>query len=306
MPKHLQIKLDEIPSKENVQVFSLKLFRQDDIENGVYKHLGIKIQDGKVTYPDEVIPGIIGRFTKFNLYEKEIIRKDLPKEDYTISVEAPNWGDASNGTHTIVWNKKRYQREIEPAHGHRMKIKQIKNNSLLFEFSLANPIPHDDTDEIFFAINLLQESTGRSDLRGSDDKIDYTKIQQVDWEIFPPEKREDFVKKVMSGQNLASDIDATKATKERLDFMGKLKPKKYIYGRTGFGNYFGAVINKDLVVFENQNYGNAIYVLYSDWVKLSQLSRTELLRRNNETYNRVLHTKGWQDKVKRILDIKLK
>ena len=53
----------------------------------------------------------------------------------------------------------------------------------------------------------------------------------------------------------------------------------------------------DLVVFENIDYGNAIYVMYEDWQELSQKSRVEL-RASQDNFTRIQHTKHWKYRLR--------
>lgn len=57
--------------------------------------------------------------------------------------------------------------------------------------------------------------------------------------------------------------------------LAQLNPQNYIAGTSGFARYFGEKLRDDLVAFENLHYGNALYVMYEDWVTLSHRSRTE-------------------------------
>jgi hypothetical protein len=65
--------------------------------------------------------------------------------------------------------------------------------------------------------------------------------------------------------------------------------------------YFGAKFSDNLVVFENLNYGNAIYVLFENWVELSKMSRTEIQTRPANEYIRIKHTVNWEQNLERII-----
>lgn len=68
--------------------------------------------------------------------------------------------------------------------------------------------------------------------------------------------------------------------------------------------YFGAKFSDNLVVFENTQYGNALYILFENWAELSQLSRLEILRRPSDQYVRIKHSGNWQSRVKQIIEEK--
>ena len=69
----------------------------------------------------------------------------------------------------------------------------------------------------------------------------------------------------------------------------------FVKGTNKFNSYFGAKFDNDIVVLENKEYGNAIYVFYDDWDALSRFSRTELLRMNTDKVTKITHTKNWKN-----------
>lgn len=92
---------------------------------------------------------------------------------------------------------------------------------------------------------------------------------------------------------------------QRYDFFISLKPKKLVFGSSGFRRYFGALLEDDLVVFENIQYGNAVYVLFDNWEELSKRSRIDLLSgRYGTDFKRVIHSSGWKGEVRAIVAAK--
>jgi hypothetical protein len=100
-----------------------------------------------------------------------------------------------------------------------------------------------------------------------------------------------------------SDEATRKRIEERYDFFERLKPQAFIQGLGGFRRYFGAKFADDLVAFENMSYGNAVYVMFSDWQKQSRKTRTELLGsgRQGADFVRVIHGSGWKNAVTRVI-----
>jgi hypothetical protein len=93
----------------------------------------------------------------------------------------------------------------------------------------------------------------------------------------------------------------------RYDFFESLDAKNIIVGSSGFRRYFGALLEENLVVFENIQYGNAIYVMYDNWEKLSQQNRLDLISgRLGDQFDRVIHRDGWQEEVKYLVEEKRK
>src|SRR5918998_4277363 len=79
---------------------------------------------------------------------------------------------------------------------------------------------------------------------------------------------------------------------ERYDLLEELRPVAFVNGTGGFSRYFGAKFADDLVVLENVEYGNAIYVMFDEWETLSKRSRTELLEGNTNGFVRIIHRPG--------------
>jgi hypothetical protein len=105
-------------SEDEILVFCILEIPVSDILTGKYEHLNIKMENDNVIFSDEIIPNENqGKHSNWNINGREIKRKDLPKETYSHYMEAPNWGDSYNGTHTIVIDKERYPVEfIAPRH----------------------------------------------------------------------------------------------------------------------------------------------------------------------------------------------
>ena len=130
---------------------------------------------------------------------------------------------------------------------------------------------------------------------------DYLKTLQLSWEILHPGTKKEALDRLFQGTKpTKKQVDTAD---DRYDFFKQLNPQKLIYGVSGFQRYFGALLNDDLIVFENIRYGNAIYIMHKNWKELSTKSRTELLSgRFGDNFERVIHRSGWKKKVKKIID----
>lgn len=294
-------------SEDELLVFCILKIPTSDILTGKYNHLEIKTENGEVVFPDTIIPNEKqGKHSYWNINGREIKRKDLPKETYSHYMESPNWGDSYNGTHTVVIDKERYPIEfIAPRHS-TIKIELLKSASdnYIFKFSLSEIINrnmNDFQERLFDCINLMQENTGICDITPSNISTDqYLNTYKISWEILPPGEREKVIDKLFVGRKYT--VEDKKTAEGRYDFFLQLKPKEMIIGTSGFQRYFGAKIKDDLVLFENTDYGNALYIMYDNWEELSKKSRIDLLSgRYGTNFDRVIHIKGWKSKIKEIL-----
>lgn len=156
-------------------------------------------------------------------------------------------------------------------------------------------------DDLRYALNLLQENAGKVDVFASDAPLDeYLGTIYVDWELLPPGERDADIARILSGFGRATPEVRQKLT-ERYDLLVSLFPQAFVTGSSGFRRYFGAKFADDLVVFENLEHGNAIYVMFEQWASLSQKSRLELLSGDRAGFERVVHKAGWKDKLRTIV-----
>ncbi len=302
IPPRLNYKIKTINSDDAV-VACVKKLNKNDIQDGLYKHLNISISQKGLNFSPKILPSKkIGKFSKINIEGKEVKRKDLPMITKTFAVDAPNYGDWSYGSHTVYFDREVYITEYIPPKHVEIIIELLSDNTkklneFIIKFSVdevLNVKSNNFIDGLFFNINLLQENIGNADVFASEATFEeYTKTIYVDWEILPIGERESDLRKLVSKFRLKEKEDVERLV-DRYDVLNNLKPKEFISGTSGFRRYFGAKFSENLVVFENLEYGNAIYVMYDDWKKLSQKSRIELLKGDNRGFDRIVHTRGWK------------
>ena len=295
-----------------VMVACVRRIPASAIGAGAYAHLGIRMEGDRPVFPERVMPDPeIGRASLRNVQGQEIVRKDLPMVTKTFSVDSPNWGDWSNGSHEVYWDREVYQREFIPPKELEISIALLATEAKVdpafvvrfrIEEVLNRTAPGFDGD-LLANVNLLQENTGAADVFSADaDRAAYRETISVSWEILPHGDQGEMLARVLS--------KFKKPTKElheklidRFRFLEQLEPVAYISGTSGFQRYFGAKLADDLVVFENLDYGNAIYVMFEEWERLSKRSRLELLktRGNGARFERVVHRKGWKEALLEII-----
>lgn len=289
-------------------VACLRIYPHQLLKQGILKHLNIILDNEGLSVPEEEIlpPESSGKYSSRNINGYEEIRKDLPKETHYNSIESPNWGDLYNGTHIVQLPYEKYPRDFHGPEYLRLKI-NAKNNEpdqkeyvLMFEVNqvIDRESPNFE-DELLKCLNIMQENIGSCGVQKSGASLsDYLKTIQVTWEILPPGTRDEVIERIFLKRKATSEEDK-KTAGERYDFFNKLKPKKLIFGSSGLQRYFGALLEENLVIFENIEYGNAIYILFDNWQELSKRTRTELLSgRYGDKFQRIRHIAGWKQKVK--------
>src|SRR5581483_9867737 len=114
IPAAILQKLSMTPQNEII-VASVKRIPASVLKSGAFGHLGMSMNGDVPVFPERITPQpSFGRFSQWNVQGREIIRKDLPMVTKTFTVEVPDWGDWSNGSHDVYWNRDIYQREFIP------------------------------------------------------------------------------------------------------------------------------------------------------------------------------------------------
>ena len=311
IPKRIVSELNKIKD-ENIIVATIVRISRETLVSGYFSHLGISVLDGKLVYPERIVPNKdVGRYSKYNIEGREIVRKDLPKYYKTWEIETPNYGDWDNGSHFVEFGVWTYPREFYSPKYIEIEIELITDfdteDQVTIKFKsseILNRKESDFNDSLLYNLNLLQENVGSSNIYKSDaTRSDFLKTIQINWEILPPGDRDGNISRILSGQRISPAKQ--KEFEERYDFLMKFNPIKIIKGTSGFQRYFGVSFSDNLIVFENVHYGNAIYCMYEDWEALSKKSRLELLSDKNQKFDRFIHHGNWKRNLYNLLNSKL-
>lgn len=289
-----------------VVVAQTKMIPCFDIINGVYEHLGLVSVDGQVRTGEPVLPSSdFGKWSARNREGWERKRRDLPKIVKTYTWETPNFGDASAyGTHTSSVDREVYQVEFDEPRLHKIRTEILQASEgaashVLVKFSLDGLIDREDENfekELLWAVNILQENTGVTGVYPSDaSEDDYLATTALDWEVFPPGTADEIIR-IFRKKRKGKPDRFDNLMEDRLRVFASLKPMEYLRGTAKLSSYVGAKFFDDLVVFENVQYGNALYVLYDDWRDISKRSRIDLLRGTSERFDRFVHSDGWEER----------
>jgi hypothetical protein len=287
--------------------------KASDIRDGAYVHLEITLENGTPRFPGRIVPHpSAGRASSVNANGEEVVRRDLPMLTRTFTMETPNFGDWSKGSHDISFDREVYQREFVAPTENEIVIELVgeegsgADKSFIFRFTVDQPLivgAKNFQSDLMRLLNLLQESVGVADVFETGASLeDYLRTIHVNWEILPPGERDSNIAKIASGVRNA-DEETRKRIIDRYDFFEKLKPEALIHGTGGFRRYFGAKFTNDLVAFENMEYGNAVYVMLKDWEEASKKTKQELLAtgKQGDEFFRFVHTDGWKSKVTEII-----
>jgi hypothetical protein len=293
--------LETNPATQPV-VGCIKKIPKDQLEAGKYAHLGLNHIGDQAAIPESCVPlAELGPYSTKNREGWEVKRDDLPKITKTISFDVPNWGDPSNGYHTVDHERDVYQRDYydPPLFAVRMQALKASDSAVIVKFVVDWPVDRGSEDfehDLLFALNLLQENVGACGVLPADASAgELLATLDLGWEFFPPGTAPEIERFFRGGMKKATpEVDAI--IKDRAELFCKLNPQRYIRGIGGLSRYVGALFAEDLVVFENVHYGNALWVLYESWAETSKRSRIDLLRLRDTPFDRFVHSDGWQDR----------
>lgn len=310
IPDSIVKKLKNLRDRDIVVACARK-FSADSIRSGVLSHLQIELQGEGLHYPERIIPpSSQGKYSSQNIKGHEIKRTDLPIETHYHMAESPTWGSHYR-THTVWLPHKAYPIDFRPPREleiilHCPDISPTRSSYIIAARvnEILSQTASDFNRLLFENLNLLQENFGACGVETADTSVkEYARTLLLSWDILPPGSRDEAMARLFKGKKPSQQqLDTAES---RYDFFENLDARNIIVGSSGFRRYFGALLEKDLVVFENIQYGNAIYVMYDNWEALSQQNRLDLISgRLGNKFDRVIHRDGWQNEVKFLVEKK--
>ncbi|MBI4084393.1 MAG: hypothetical protein HY431_00660 [Candidatus Levybacteria bacterium] len=303
IPRFILAKIQTF-KKPEIEAVAVSSFLKSDITAGKAKKFGISYEDGKLRVEEQFAPKpSAGKFSRINKFGKTIVRKDLPMMSKTYSFEAPNYGDWSNGSHEVSWDKDVYQRDKIPPKNLLIHAELIadKDDEAVVGFRAGEPMSKSDKDfqdELFFRLNLLQENFGTCDAIEAREQLKERPVyKKLEWEVLPP----GFWKDKSLVEKLKKRIGEEKAElfMERIKNIEALNPLERYEGQSYLGNrLYYVFVFKNSVLAECPLFGNAAYLLKGDkmasWQEtFMQTKRTAL----SKGATRILHLGNWQKRL---------
>lgn len=255
---------------------------------------------------ETVLPTPIGHATAFNANGKIIVHKDQPMETAYRTVEW-RWTEW-HGRDQIEQSDfrdvsyKRYPRTHVPAPSLELTLFTNSNGQHVVTTPLIEDWRHNEAD-LLHAVNVILDVFGKADFLDNQKKQAVNApVRHLNWRILPQGERpfatlrkelDTAMKQVREGNR--SFVD------HRLERINSFKPEFTAVGQAGFTGYviFGFP-QKDLYILESILYGNATYILGSDWERLSQMTKAQIL--NNALHkDRYVHLRNWFGKIRKLL-----
>jgi hypothetical protein len=284
-----------------------------DVAKGELSHLGVRVEGSRVVTPASALPPASrGRWSRYNQVGRVVVRKDLPKvRKHMGGWYAPNFGDPSKGEHYVSIERDVYQKQ--QLYGKQLPLaltaQEIDGDRVKIAAHVDRVFTADDVDapDFLLAISLVRENLGQPHIVPTTQSVDdWLTDQTVSWELLPVGVGPTRVTLQAVAERLGSTMQPERLAvlTERFEAMEDTGYVAVIVGREGFRRYVGYKFKDDLVVLENFDYGNALYVMYSNWEVSSSKPRLELIAEPDSSFDRIPHTAGWQERVVHLLRLK--
>ena len=228
-----------------------------------YAELGVRAEDGRIETGEPVLLSpTAGTYARRNVDGWNEKRKDLPKELRDTSSWAPSWN--SGGYHLVTREIEAYPIERHPARLLTISATVLEPlaDGALIRFRVDQPLSRTNPGfalDLRFNLCLLREAVGNAHIFDADLSDDeFARIQHVDWEFLPPGSFDRALAKLTARKSF--DPERLKVAHERLSILERLGHDGFIVGKGRFFRYFGAKFGERLVVLENLEYGNALYM----------------------------------------------
>lgn len=254
---------------------------------------------------DYLLPSSIGKYTAFNNNGDLKVRKDLPMESESVMFygASRDWhGGIHYGIKTRTMNK--YPREYIPAPSETFEIVDI-NGKYYISSSELNLIDSEEKRNIHVT-NLMLECFSEFEIFDTENVIIIgPKLKRLQWDVLPSGKYPwEKSKKIIQKATERLDKKDKGVIEHRMRIISKRNPDFLATGRAGFSGYFVyGFKDKDVYVLESIHLDNATYIFNSEWEKLSQLTKSEIIN-STIPHERIIHNGKWSVSVGRAIDKK--
>ena len=117
VPPRVKKQLDDLHDR-NIVAGCARTFNAVELNGGILEHLHVELTPDGLSVPESVLPRPErGKYSKRNVEGYDKRRDDLGLQTGSHSVEAPDYGDWSLGSHTVQLTHRYYLREHVPPRG---------------------------------------------------------------------------------------------------------------------------------------------------------------------------------------------
>lgn len=248
-----------------------------------------------------ILPLSIGRYSDFNAFGREIIRRDREKETVTHQRwwRRKDWGGYEHEG-AIDYDVERHPREFVPPPDIELVIGGTDEAKIIY----SGPFTKNRESEeiILHTINLYLELFGECDFVTKDlELMRAPSIVRMNWSVLPEGEYPWEVSKNVLENVIQMASTYPEIVRDRFKAISQHVPDFIATGNGGFTGYvvFGFK-RKELFVLDSIFINDATYIFEKNWQQLSQYTKAEILRGDHQNYQ-FGHKKGWHGSIGEIL-----
>jgi len=241
-----------------------------------------------------VVPRPRGPITRFNLYGKNLVHKEMEKEPREVERDyhIVDW-HGTDHYGTCFQSRMCYPKEFIFPPLARMILDNGKLRSELITKAEPERLKH--------TINMFLEMFGYCEVVDKDviPIGQKTKIVELSWRILPPGKYPwERVEKALENYFEKAPCRNKCVLKNNHRTFAEYEPDFIAIGENSFNGYvvYGYT-KRNLYVFESNQPGNATYVFRGEWENASMLTKRDIIQ-GELCYKRFIHSKDWGNNVK--------
>ncbi len=271
-----------------------KIVKEEDLP--VLKKIGFSVP---LIINESITPNSnYNKLTLENVNGKEIIRKDLPRdEEYVQSVhwKTIDWGGYEHEGDSLV-TRLRYRREYCKAFNEKLNILKNSEGHIIV---CSNEFTVENKERIKFVINLFLSIFG--EFQVIDESLNFPKIEKKNFVFLRPgELSKDQLKAIIGNNNKKLNSAENNLIWQRFEFLNKFNElDKIMVGEQGFHGYY-ALKTKNYWVVECNFTNNATYLFDDKWEDYVKLTKQQVINANL-CKKRVYHNNNWETEMSQLL-----
>jgi hypothetical protein len=253
---------------------------------------------------EKVLPAILGPISRFNAEGSFIRHRDQPMETCYRQSEwrYQQWHgrDTIEVTEYVDVPYRRYPRTPVLPPSMELSIVTLPNGGQAIRTVGTLAVDFENPAKLRHSINLMLELFGFCEVIGKDlMPTGGVPIISLNWSVLPPgemlwSELEPHLQRVLNIQRKGT----RPVVQHRLKEINSYRPTFTAVGHGGFTGYviFGFP-DISIYVLECARYGNATYVLESDWREISRLTKAEILKQDRHK-TRIIHQSKWENRIR--------
>lgn len=270
----------------------------------------VRLQQVGFSLPLEVgqslLPSVLGPVSRYNAEGKHSIHRDQPKETCFRQVEW-RWTE-HHGQDEVERSDfrdvpyERYPRTFVPPPSIPLEIRVDADDRLRL-VAPAVTVNAEQPDELLHAVNLLLEVFRHCEVTGPDlVPLIRTPLRVLNWRILPAGMRSWEELEPLLAEAVGKQGPVREAVSfHRLRHINGFGPSFCALGHGGFAGYVVLGFpERNIYVCECTRFGNATYVFESDWERLTQMTKGQILDGSLHK-DRLVHVRDWEGKVAALL-----